>query len=215
MSSLLDRTTSPNRFRSHSLASAGVALAGVSSPAGATIISQTGLNLSPTTHFSFDGSDDGEIELFSMGSMHLDLGLMAMGMDSSVQLVSGTGDGMMMGELENLSPGASVDGTLSYYEESNIVHHDVITAPWVPGSTGYAGFTFDEGGTTSVYGWMQISFDPGGETFTVEQWAYEDSGAPIQVAAIPEPSTMLLLTAGFVGLAATRLRKRRRMADSQ
>ena len=109
--------------------------------------------------------------------MHLDLGLKD-GMHSSVQLVSWTGDGMMMGELANLSPGASVDGTLSYYEDSNIVHHDVITAPWVPGSTGYAGFTFDEGGTTPVYGWMQISFDSSGETFTVEQWAYEDSGAP-------------------------------------
>ena len=214
MSSLLGRTSSTNRFRRGSLASAGVALAGVSSPAGATIISETGLNLSPTTSFSFDGTDNGELELFSMSSMHLDLGLKD-GMHSSVQLVSWTGDGMMMGELANLSPGASVDGTLSYYEDSNIVHHDVITAPWVPGTTGYAGFTFDEGGTTPVYGWMQISFDSGGETFTVEQWAYEDSGAPIQVAAIPEPSTMLLLTAGFAGLAATRLRKRRRMADSQ
>ena len=67
MSSLLGRTSSTNRFRRGSLASAGLALAGVSSPAGATIISQTGLSLSPTLTFSFDGSDDGEIELFSMG----------------------------------------------------------------------------------------------------------------------------------------------------
>ena len=47
---------------------------------------------------------------------------------------------------------------------------------------------------------------------SVEQWAYEDSGAPIQVGAIPEPATAGALAALLAG--STAAWKRRRREDS-
>ena len=72
---------------------------------------------------------------------------------------------------------------------------------WAVDTTGYAGFTFDLG-SGPLYGWMQIHFDASGTDFTVQQWAYDDAGAPITVAAIPEPSVVILLGLGVAALAA-------------
>ena len=206
-------TISSNRFRSRSLASAGVALAGVSSPASATVISNLSQNSSPETTFSFDGSDDGFIKLFAMAGMmdDLDLGLEADGMNSSVELASDGGMGMEH-LLSNLTVTDTVDGTLSFESDGHLVNHGDINPAWSPGSIGYAGFTFEEDGTNTVFGWLKIEFDSSAETFTVLQWAYQDDGSPIQVALIPEPSTVLLFTAGLAGLVGVRRRRRRQSA---
>ena len=101
-----------------------------------------------------------------------------------------------------------MDGTLAYAPEAFLVVVDVVSPGWSAGSTGYAGFNFDVGGTT-LYGWMQVEFDVDGLGFTVLQWAYDDTGAPISVSDSPEPSTGILLGLGLAGIAAV-VRKRRR-----
>ncbi len=79
--------------------------------------------------------------------------------------------------------------------------------------TGYFGFRFNlevdspnaTAGTT-VYGWAQVErVSP--SSGRLLQWAYDDSGAPIQVGVVPEPGTLSLLALGAAGIAA--LRKRR------
>ncbi len=81
------------------------------------------------------------------------------------------------------------------------------------GFVGYFGFRFtlDDASPnaavgTTVYGWAQVErVSP--SSGRLLQWAYEDSGAPIQVGAVPEPGTLSLLALGAAGIAA--LRKRR------
>ena len=76
---------------------------------------------------------------------------------------------------------------------------------------------------TGDYGWIRLSLagfgqdgiltdpilDPSGipKQLTVVDWAYEDSGAAIRAGSVPEPSSLALLAAGFMGLAAFRRRK--------
>ena len=63
---------------------------------------------------------------------------------------------------------------------------------------------------------MQIEFDATGLDFTVQGWAYDDTGAPIDtpLTLAPEPSTALLVGLGLAGLAAG-LRRRRRSGVSK
>jgi hypothetical protein len=72
-------------------------------------------------------------------------------------------------------------------------------------SSGYMGFDLVDNGT-NYYGWMYIS-SPGGDDLNgdagiygvIENWAYQNSpNTPIEVGAVPEPSTWALLTAGAV-----------------
>lgn len=98
---------------------------------------------------------------------------------------------------------------------------------FAPGVTGIAGIQLGNGD----YGWIRLRIDSDGvqqplsvltgdpalqdglgfpDRLTVIDWAVEDSGAPIQAGAIPEPSTLALLAAGAAGLA--RLRRRQMQA---
>lgn len=110
-----------------------------------------------------------------------------------------------------LDSGATIDSSLTFDTEEEIA------ADWTTGGIGYMGFRFSPSGTP-LYGWMRVqtgSGDPGngggpGFPATVIDWAYEDSGAGITVGVVPEPSTIALglLSAGAVGVAAFRKRKK-------
>lgn len=82
------------------------------------------------------------------------------------------------------------------------------------GQKGFFGFRFDlenESGSgapagTIVYGWAEMERISASEGRLL-QWAYDDSGAGIQVGAIPEPGTLGMLALGAAGLVALRRRK--------
>jgi hypothetical protein len=186
--------------------------------ASATIIMDLSANASLADgSFSVDGTTNGQVDFIAMSNMGAmgttiwDLALEAtpgamMAPGSTLELYT-TAAGMD-NDLVLMTTGQTVDGSLAYAGDAMLMDGGVPSAGWVAGSTGYAGFTFDDGGTT-VFGWLQIELGASFDDFTVLQWAYEDSGAPIAVAMIPEPSTAILLGLGLVGLTAL-VRKRPR-----
>ena len=81
------------------------------------------------------------------------------------------------------------------------------------GSTGYIGVKYTNGGTR--YGWIHVdSVDPSFESFHIDEYAYEPTGATIQAGhggggGVPEPSTitLALLASGAAGLVRARRKK--------
>lgn len=110
-----------------------------------------------------------------------------------------------------LLAGTSISSASVY----NAAADRVITITPPAGGTGYYGFKFTsnnpEGtvGTTTMYGWAQISFTTGGPG-SVVSFAYENTGAAIAAGAVPEPSSLSMLALGALGL--TQMRRRRALA---
>jgi hypothetical protein len=80
---------------------------------------------------------------------------------------------------------------------------------WTAGETGYVGVKFVSGGKT-YYGWVNITVNSY-KSVTLDQWGYEDNGSSITAGqtsdtspATPLPNSLLLLAAGFAGLAGYR-----------
>jgi len=78
---------------------------------------------------------------------------------------------------------------------------------------GYIGFSLiiddplNPGNPLLVYGWALVTFQNNDGVGTLHEWAYDDTGAAIEVGAIPEPSVYGLLALGAAGLL---MRRRRR-----
>ena len=193
----------------------GLAASSLPDTASAAIIWDLTLNESPEITFSVDGTAVGEIDLISniggMGGLELILEApTGMGTGSTIELSVFSGGGKNpVDYLSFLNPGDTVDGSLGFATEAFLVEGGDINPAWAPGSTGYAGFVFDDGGGIPLYGWLQVEFDATGTDFTILGFAYDDTGATITAATIPEPSTALLLGLGLVGLS-IKFRKRLR-----
>ena len=177
-----------NRFRNKGLGLVAASLPGIgaSTEASAAIVSDlTSVHSSPTT-FQLDGAISGQIDLVSSAGMmgELDLQLeaaMGMGMDPGSTVgfdALAAGMGMDTTSFLNLrSAGDTVDGSLAFVTNGELVKGTTVNPGWSPGTTGYSGFTFNPDSTTPLYGWMKVEFDAGGTSFSVTEWAYEDTGA--------------------------------------
>lgn len=59
------------------------------------------------------------------------------------------------------------------------------------------GFSFLGDANQTLYGWAEVSLDEFALTMTIDQWAFEDSGASINVGQVPLPPTFLLMLSGL------------------
>lgn len=98
-----------------------------------------------------------------------------------------------------------------------IVGPDLLTSTGYGGSTnnfttftsgerGYVGFSLVLEDDTVAYGWVEVTLQDDNTPGVIHSWAFDDTGAPLSVAAVPEPTQSLLLAVGF--MAATIRRKR-------
>lgn len=72
---------------------------------------------------------------------------------------------------------------------------------------GYVGLEFLNNSAQTIYGWADITVNSD-YTITLNAVGYEDSGMDSIAGGTPEPSTFVLLTLGFAGLAAYRRRNK-------
>ena len=79
-------------------------------------------------------------------------------------------------------------------------------ATFTSGTPGFIGFQLELDDTTVVNGWMEVTLQDDNTPGVIHQWAFEDSGASIKVAEIPEPSQTVL---SMLGLTLLALRRRK------
>ena len=94
----------------------------------------------------------------------------------------------------------STYGTTSYYSYGN----------WAGASNKYLGVQFNIGANTH-YGWVELSANAAKTQFTVHGYAYETTpDGAIAAGAVPEPGSLALFALGAAGLAAWRIRRKKR-----
>ncbi len=109
-----------------------------------------------------------------------------------------------------LDAGTEVNGALTFAASpgGSSTHMGPGTNQFVEGVESYIGFSFTTNDSSGPYfGWMRLEVtanNPGG---VVRDWAFDDSGDPIEVGVIPEPSALFL-----AAFAAPLLVRRRRRA---
>lgn len=70
--------------------------------------------------------------------------------------------------------------------------------PFVSGTRQFLGFSVVLEDSTVAYGWAEVTFRNDNLPGVIHSWAYEDTGAPIDVAEIPEPSQAFLVALGLL-----------------
>jgi hypothetical protein len=90
------------------------------------------------------------------------------------------------------------------------------TVAYQASGTHILGFRFFNEATSAInYGYMTIqTTGPTGFPATITGWRFENSGAAITVAAVPEPSTTAMMVLGAMGLGALQLRRRQRAGQA-
>lgn len=108
--------------------------------------------------------------------------------------------------LENLGIGVEVGPTSTV--SSDFGGSTDNFANFTSGERGYVGFSLilDDEDNTVAYGWVEVTFQNNDTPGVIHSWAFDNTGEPLAVAAIPEPTQSVLI---IMGLAATALRRRR------
>jgi len=110
-----------------------------------------------------------------------------------------------------LNPGDPIGpaGLRATGEAGSDSHIGAASNQFQAGQEGYLGFQFTKNDSSGpFYGWMRLALtvnQPGG---LIEEWAYDNTGAPI-AAAVPEPGKSMLLGVGLAAAAMSYLRRRR------
>lgn len=95
----------------------------------------------------------------------------------------------------SLYPGTMVDGSSVFAASpgGSFEHMGVGDGKFTGGTESFFGFRFStNGGDGPFFGWVRIvvtANEPGG---VVKDWAFENTGAPIVIGTIPEPSVAVL-----------------------
>ena len=123
-----------------------------------------------------------------------------------------TSDGTTNSTLQNLLTSDIVGDGLGDGDSfvtgfsGSIDHMDgTVSGEFVAGQEGYIGFRIDDGSSGYYYGWMRVTLNDDNTSGTIRDWAWENTGAAIQVGQIPEPTAFLLGALGSLLL----LRRRR------
>lgn len=94
-------------------------------------------------------------------------------------------------------------------EAGSSAHIGAASNQFQVGQAGYLGFQFTKNDTSGpFYGWMRLSLMVNQPGAVIEEWAYDNTGAPIAAAA-PEPGRSMLLGIGLAALTMSYLRRRR------
>lgn len=111
-------------------------------------------------------------------------------------------------EVRRLDAGETIGSEGIFVDGSPLAVPFIENTPnsqWMAGTEGYFGYRFNPSGEQDLYGWGHVTISPDATILTLVDWAYENSGAPIQ-AGVPEPCTSLLLMASLIVAALWRRR---------
>jgi len=95
--------------------------------------------------------------------------------------------------LSKLSSSVPISSSSTFTTSANASIGSENGGQWANGASGYFGFQFNPTASLTLYGWGQLTVSANGQAVTLVDYAYEDTGASISTAAIPEPSAYLLV----------------------
>ncbi len=112
-------------------------------------------------------------------------------------------------DLVNLSVGDLVSSTSVFPSgfSGSTGHMGAGATQFQNNTTGYIGFSLNPA-TDNYKGWMSVVFRDDGSVGSIQSWAWDTSGADIQVGAIPEPAAGIVLLL-LIGVAVSYVRPRR------